>query len=229
MLKKFVFPILFVCAGVVSAQDAVKVDPEHHKVEFENDQIRVVRMVYPPGYKTPMHGHLPGVTVMLSSTKIHTWNKSGDETDTESESGAVSWSDGTTVHANQVKGDRALELLRVEIKKNGKQALTPPADDAVKVDAAYHKVEFENDQVRVVRATLPPGYETPLHEHLPGISITTKDRTWEADYQGQPATAAQLVKAGSVGGFTEGGPPHRTKNVGTSVGEAVRVELKTKL
>jgi quercetin dioxygenase-like cupin family protein len=229
MLKTLVLPVVLFCAGLVSAQDAVQVDPEHHKVEFENDQIRVVRMVYPPGYKTPMHGHLPGVTVMLSSTKIHTWNKSGDETDTESESGAVSWSDGTTVHANQVKGDRALELLRVEIKKNGKQALTLPTDDAVKVDPEHNKVELENDQVRVVRSTLPVGYEIPLHQHLPGVSITTTDRTWEAAYQGDPETAAQLVKAGSVGGLSEGGPPHRTKNVGKSVGESVRVELKTKL
>src|SRR3972149_2052315 len=117
MLKKFVLPILFFCAGVVSAQDAVKVDPEHHKVEFENDQIRVVRMIYSPGYKTPMHSHLPGVTVMLSSAKVHSWNQGAAETDTESEMGAVSWSDGTAVHANQVKGDRALELVRVEIKK----------------------------------------------------------------------------------------------------------------
>ena len=222
-------PLFVFCAGAASAQDAVKVDPEHHKVEFENEQIRVVRMVYPPGYKTPMHGHLPGVTVMLSSTKIHSWDKSGDETDTESESGAVSWSDGTAVHTNEVRGERALELVRVEIKNKGKQALSPPEDDAVKVDPEHNKVEFENDQVRVVRMALPVGYETPLHEHLPGINVTTKDQMWEAVYQGQPKTEAQLVKAGSVNGRREGGPPHRTKNVGKSVGEAVRVELKTKL
>jgi len=228
MLKRLV-PLFVLCAGVASTQDAVKIDPEHHKVEFENDQIRVVRMVYPPGYKTPMHGHLPGVTVMLSSTKIHSWDKSGAETDTESESGAVSWSDGTAVHANEVRGERALELVRVEIKKSGARVLSPPPDDAVKVDPQHSKVEFENDEVRVVRMALPVGYETPLHEHLPGVSVTTKDQMWEGVYQGRPNAAAQLVKAGSVSSLNEGGPPHRTKNVGTSVGEVVRVELKTKL
>ena len=222
-------PLFVLWAGVVFAQDAVKVDPEHHKVEFENDQVRVVRMIYPPGYKTPMHGHLPGVTVMLSSTKIHSWDKSGDETDTESESGAVSWSDGTAVHANEVRGERALELVRVEIKKKGTKALSPPADDAVKVDPEHSKVEFENDQVRVVRIALPVGYETPLHRHLPGINVTTKDQMWEGVYQGRPKTAAKLVKAGSISELLDGGPPHRTKNVATSVGEVVRIELKTEL
>jgi hypothetical protein len=61
-----------------------------------------------------------------------------------------------------------------------------PAPDAVTVDPEHHKVEFENDQLRVVRSTYPAGYETPLHDHLPGISITTKDRMWEAVYQGPP-------------------------------------------
>jgi len=228
MLKRLVLPFVL-CTGVVSAQDAVNVDPEHHKVEFENDQIRIVRMVYPPGYKTPMHGHLPGVNVILSGAKVHTWNKSGDEADAETESGAVAWSDGTAVHSNQVQGDRTLEIVRVEIKKNGKQALSLPADDAVKVDSEHSKVELENEQVRVVRFTLPVGYEIPLHQHLPGVSIATKDLMWEAVFQGEPTTAAQLVKAGSVDGLSEGGPPHRTKNVGKSVGESVRVELKTKL
>jgi len=39
------------------AQDAVAVDPAHHKVEFENDQIRVVHVVFPPGESSVMHSH----------------------------------------------------------------------------------------------------------------------------------------------------------------------------
>ena len=31
------------------AQDPVAVDPAHHKIEFENDQVRVLRIVFPPG------------------------------------------------------------------------------------------------------------------------------------------------------------------------------------
>ncbi len=34
------------------AQDPVKVDPEHHKVELENAQVRVLRITLEPGAKT---------------------------------------------------------------------------------------------------------------------------------------------------------------------------------
>ena len=39
------------------AQDAVKVDPSHHKVEFENDQVRVLRIRFGPGEESVMHEH----------------------------------------------------------------------------------------------------------------------------------------------------------------------------
>ena len=34
------------------AQDATKVDPKHYKVEFENDEVRVLRITYGPGEKS---------------------------------------------------------------------------------------------------------------------------------------------------------------------------------
>ena len=41
----------------VYAQDPVVVDPAHHKVEFENDQVRIVHIVFPPGASSVMHSH----------------------------------------------------------------------------------------------------------------------------------------------------------------------------
>ena len=41
------------------AQDAAEVDPEHYKVEFENDQVRVLRITYGPGDKSVQGGHTP--------------------------------------------------------------------------------------------------------------------------------------------------------------------------
>ena len=39
------------------AQDPVKVDSAHHKVELENAQVRVLRITLDPGAKTPVHEH----------------------------------------------------------------------------------------------------------------------------------------------------------------------------
>src|SRR5947207_14834046 len=47
-------------------QDPVKVDPTHYKVEFENKQVRVLRVSYGPGEKSVMHGHPATVAVFLS-------------------------------------------------------------------------------------------------------------------------------------------------------------------
>jgi quercetin dioxygenase-like cupin family protein len=216
-------------AATSSGQDAVKVDPAHHKVEFEDDQVRVVRMVYEPGYKTPMHNHLPGVTVSLSATSVHTWDASGEESDTETVYGTVGWSDGSTVHANRVTGDVALELVRVEIKKNGTEARPAPSRDAAKVDPDHHVIEFENDQVRVLRTSYPAGYETPLHNHLPGINVLLTDRRFQAWYENGETSSPELVKKGTATELSESSDLHRTQNVGNMTGESIRIELKTTL
>ena len=40
-----------------------------------------------------------------------------------------------------------------------------PKLDPVQIDARHYRVEFENDQVRVIRARLGPHESVPLHEH----------------------------------------------------------------
>ncbi len=37
--------------------DPVVVDPDHYAVEFENDQVGVLRIKYGPREKSVMHGH----------------------------------------------------------------------------------------------------------------------------------------------------------------------------
>ncbi len=49
-MKHIFFLLCFLCITAISAmaQDAVKVDPKHYTVEFENDQVRVLRIRYGP-------------------------------------------------------------------------------------------------------------------------------------------------------------------------------------
>ena len=48
------------------AHDPVKVDPTHHKVEFEKAKMRVLRISYGPGERSVMHGHPASVGVHLT-------------------------------------------------------------------------------------------------------------------------------------------------------------------
>ena len=64
--------VLFVLALAVPsvlAQDPVKVDSKHYKVEFENSQVRVLRIKYGPHEKSVMHRHPNSVAIFL--TDIH--------------------------------------------------------------------------------------------------------------------------------------------------------------
>src|SRR3990170_3478550 len=85
-----IFTVLFaviLLSGYSFAQDAVKVDPKHYKVEFENDQVRVLRITYAPGEKGVMHSHPEGMVVFLSNAK-----------------GKFTYSDGKTETNNFKKG-----------------------------------------------------------------------------------------------------------------------------
>ena len=98
------------------SHDAVEVDGDHHKVEFENDLVRVVRMNYPEGYATPPHNHYPGVGISLSEVKA-TSAPEGEETETvEQEAGVATWSDGGgDPHVTRNLGGE-MHIIRVELK-----------------------------------------------------------------------------------------------------------------
>ncbi len=102
-------------AGNSFAQDATVVDPDHYKVEFENDQVRVLRINYGPGEKSVMHSHPEGVVVFLSDgSGIFTY-PDGKTEDTNFESGLVIWTPGTT-HQGENTGDKPFEVIQIEMK-----------------------------------------------------------------------------------------------------------------
>lgn len=49
-----------------SVQDPVKADPEHYRVELENEKVRVLRVRYGPHEKSVMHAHGPLVEINLT-------------------------------------------------------------------------------------------------------------------------------------------------------------------
>jgi quercetin dioxygenase-like cupin family protein len=97
------------------AQDAAKVDPKHYKVEFENDQVRVLRITYGPHEKSHMHSHPPGVVVYLTDGHGKFTFPGGKTQDAEFKAGTVQWTDATT-HLPENLGDKGFEVIQVELK-----------------------------------------------------------------------------------------------------------------
>ncbi|MHC4910291.1 MAG: hypothetical protein ACYTF9_11265, partial [Planctomycetota bacterium] len=64
--------------------DAASLDPSKYKVEFENDQVRVLRVTYGPDEIATMHQHPDSVTVFFDAGRA-------DITYPDGTSGEMSW------------------------------------------------------------------------------------------------------------------------------------------
>ena len=102
-------------AVMLRAQDAAKVDTKHYTVMFENDQVRVLKAHYAPGEKSVMHSHPNAVAVFVSDCKGKFSFPDGTSKDFVAKAGDAMWNDAT-VHLPENTGDKAFEVIVVELK-----------------------------------------------------------------------------------------------------------------
>ena len=116
MLKAFA-SLLFIatCSAAVMAQDPVKVDPNHYKVEFENAQVRVLRVKVGPGEKSIMHRHPNAVAIFLADANGKFTFPNGTTQDISRKAGEVLWTPAV-VHQPENAGTAAFEVILVELK-----------------------------------------------------------------------------------------------------------------
>jgi quercetin dioxygenase-like cupin family protein len=107
--------LMSIAAGRALAQDPVEVDSAHYKVEFENDQVRVLRITYGPNEKSVMHDHPEGVAVYLSDLKGQFTLPDGQTIEEEGKAGEAVWTDAGP-HLPQNITDQPFELILVELK-----------------------------------------------------------------------------------------------------------------
>jgi quercetin dioxygenase-like cupin family protein len=102
-------------AALASAQDAAKVDPTHYKVEFENSQVRVLRIHYGPHEKSVMHSHPAGVVVYLSDGAMRFNLPGGKTQDFTGKPGETLYTP-PIVHMPEDMGDKPFDAVLVELK-----------------------------------------------------------------------------------------------------------------
>ena len=95
MFKNIFIGIAFVVATIFSTatvgEDAVKADPQHYTVEFENDRVRVIRIKYGPGEKSVMHTHGPNVAISLTTNTVRMTLPDGTSSEVTGEAGTFDW------------------------------------------------------------------------------------------------------------------------------------------
>ena len=111
----FLTALLLLVSFSAVAQDAVKVDPKHYKVELENNQVRVLRIHYGPHEKSVMHQHPASVAVFLTDGDSKFTTPDGKTTESHFKAGQIMWEDAGK-HLPENTGDKPFELILVELK-----------------------------------------------------------------------------------------------------------------
>lgn len=116
MRKVLVSTLFFLCAAsAVTAQDPVKVDSNHYKVEFENEEVRVLRIKVGPHEKSIMHQHPNAVAIFMTDATGRFNFPKDPAQDFTRKAGDVLWTPGI-VHLPENTSDKSFEVILVELK-----------------------------------------------------------------------------------------------------------------
>jgi ketosteroid isomerase-like protein len=102
-----------------SALDAVKVDPKHYKIDFENDSVRVVRVQYGPHEKSAIKHEHPGNSIGIYVTDFHAsvTFPGGSAREVDGKAGKTFWRAPAVTHiSTENLSDQPMEALWVELK-----------------------------------------------------------------------------------------------------------------
>jgi len=193
---------------------------------FENDQVKVLRALEKVHVKGKAHQHeLNRVMIYLQPGRQRFEYQDGRSPAVfDWAAGQVQWSPADGMHSPEAISDTPFNIIEVELKKPGTGRAIDSSLDPVKIDPKHYKVEFENDQVRVLRAKIGPHESTPLHEHsLNRVTVFLTDQSFRVTADGKVESVQH--KAGD----TVWGTPltHKEENLSDKPFEVVVVELKS--
>lgn len=104
-------------------EDALVAAPNHHRLLFENDAVRVLETLIPAGETAPLHTHRwPGVNVIIETSEVVRRGSSGEITfDSRDlavpfQPGEARWTDPLPLHTLENVGAGVLRVITVELK-----------------------------------------------------------------------------------------------------------------
>jgi mannose-6-phosphate isomerase-like protein (cupin superfamily) len=214
--------------GLVSsgiAQNGVPIEEEPmHRLKFENQFVRVFDVLIPAGGATMVHVHRhDAVTIRLSDSQIIDEALGGEKSSSDVKFGMVSFTSRPLPQTHRVvnSGKTDLRLVFIEILAGKSTISTKPFP----ILSDGHLVLIDNDLVRVNRLVLKPGESSKLHTHqLRGLGITLFDSKIEVS--GPDGTSRKLDTKAGDHVWQNAGTTHTIKNIGTTVFEAIDIELK---
>lgn len=178
---------------------------DSYQVSFENDYVRIVNVTIPAGQEPTEYtpAALPLIRIGLDSRK-------------------TCYVDSSSRHELARASEKAVREIRVELKA------APPAKaltlDAVRIDPARYKVDFENEIVRVVRLGFGPREKGVMVEHPSRVLATLTDVSVKLFFQD-----GKMDERGALAGVAAwlDGETLLTENASDQPLEVVLVEPKS--
>jgi quercetin dioxygenase-like cupin family protein len=102
--------------AIPGSLDPVKTDPRHYQLEFENAQVRVIRVKIEAHGTAPMHQHsLNRITVFLTDQEFRVQDANGKVERMKHKAGDAVWGTPTT-HTEENLSDHPFEVVAIELK-----------------------------------------------------------------------------------------------------------------
>lgn len=246
-MKIAVFAVLLGVAPAI-AQDLVKVRPDRVRVEFENEQIRVLRVRYEPHEQLPTHSHPGGIVIWLThhvrqpdgtlrmmpvtGPRVGIWVN-----------GVTHQSEGGPIGIGYDPYDAPMETIEIEIKTatipavevrhemplSRETVVTSSLKEPVPVELEpHHHVFYENQFVRVLDVYFPREEPSLFHTHNnDNVSVALSGDFTKSQPMGGEWSEPVPVIHGAVAFHKAHGQPytHRVGSAGEKPFHVIDVEI----
>jgi mannose-6-phosphate isomerase-like protein (cupin superfamily) len=200
--------LVLAAPAALGAQTPVPVEQEpRHHVVFSNARIRIIDAALPAGYVSLYHTHArDNVPIVVGAGRIAVQPLGGTATEQDAVLGRATFAAASYAHRVSNVGATPVRFIDVELAEAPPQRgePAPPAPEP-----RGHRLELENDRVRVHRVPLAAGDSLPEHRHAGAVV----------------AVAVRALEPGRFDWYADGRVPPAT-NSGELPLEVVEVELK---
>jgi beta-alanine degradation protein BauB len=235
MLRGHVKPLLAMSAALVwmqaaraQAPDPLVADPQHTRLELQNQWVRVFEEHLGPHETMPTHSHpAPGALIVFLTARNNKLVYSDGSVKTfQNNPGDVMWSAPSTHRAENLTG-ASFAAIQIEPKPTANAKPFPKESlDAVNVDPTHYKIVFENQWVRAIALTVGPHEKLKMHKHpaTGAVVVLLTDQDMR-QYHAGGTTRESHYKAGTVR-WTPPDVAHQDENLSDKPFRLVRIELK---
>jgi quercetin dioxygenase-like cupin family protein len=209
------------------------------KIDFENDQIRVVHISLAPHQTIPMHSYLSRFVLPLTPNYVRLIFQDGTSKISSRSTRDFFWSDPVTCEIENLSNlpEQELEIEMKQSKGPGVEVkpelASGPRHQGTETDPVpvtqepHHRLVFANQYAQVLNVTIDPGDTYLYHRHaLDHVAIEFEDANLLRQKAGEDWVPGPAVFAHADYNAAYKTPyVHRVTNVGTNTLHVLDIEI----